>query len=232
MAGVCLEDGKLFRLSDPYETHEAVLRNRWKVGTELEGSFVRYNMNDPIHCEDSQWHANRTGRIAEGETLKSALESALVVSLPDGLGITGRGTPVASFQSRGRSIVTIKPESIDISLQEPRAVGGNKSVRADFVCNGYRLRFVPITDIRFFDADGCVNESAVEVAVHHLEEFRAGNEDLYVRVGVTRPFDPQHGTPLEGNLRYWTQIDGLHFFSRSSGRYIRDFDRFEAEPVF
>ena len=42
---------------------------------------------------------------------------------------------------------------------------------------------------------------------------------MFVRVGVTRPFDPTEA----GNLQYWLQIDGLHFFSKITRKYVRDF---------
>ena len=81
------------------------------------------------------------------------------------------------------------------------------------------MRFVPITDIRFFNLDGTINDVAVAIAQRHVESVRTGEEEVFVRVGVTRPFDPADA----GNLSYWVQIDGLHFFSKTTGTYVRDF---------
>lgn len=219
VAGVCREDGKLYRLSDPYVTHESVLINKWRIGSELEGSFVLEHPGELVHCEDSRWSARRTGRIAEGGTLKELFECSTVQSLQESLGIVGRGTPVENFHPQGRSIVTIRPERISIARKEPYKDGGKPSVRAEFCCNGVRMWFVPITDIRFFRTDGTINDEAVAVAQKHVEAVSVGQEDVFVRVGVTRPFDPD----AHGNLRYWVQIDGLHFFLKNTGKYVRDF---------
>lgn len=219
VAGICREDGKLYRLSDPYATHAYVLVKRWRVGTELDGEFLLTHPTEPVHCEDSRWSASRTGRIADGDTLKNLFVVSTVSSLPDSLGITARGTPVADFSPKGRSIVTIQPSYISIERKEPYKEGGKPSVRAVFCCCGSWMRFVPITDIRFFNLDGTINDAAVAIAQRHVESVRAGEEEVFVRVGVTRPFDPAEA----GNLSYWVQIDGLHFFSKTTGKYVRDF---------
>ena len=219
VAGICREDGKLYRLSDPYATHAYVLANKWFVGTELDGEFVFTHPADPVHCEDSRWRASRTGRIAVGDTLKNLFVISTVTSLPESLGIVARGTPVANFSPKGRSIVTIQPSYISVERKEPYKEGGKPSVRADFCCCESWMRFVPITDIRFFHPDGTINDVAVTAVQRHIESVCAGESELFVRVGVTRPFDPAEA----GNLSYWLQIDGLHFFSKTTGRYVRDF---------
>lgn len=220
VAGICREDGRLYRLSSPYVMHEAVLANKWRVGTELNGTFVFEHPNETVHCEDSNWTASRTGRIAEGETLRSLFVASNVSSLTESLGIVGRGTPVENFRPQGRSIVTIQPSCISVAKKEPYKEGGKPSIRAEFCCSGFWMRLVPITDIRFFYPDGTINDDAVIVAQRHIDAVRAGEEEVFVRVGVTRPFDPAE----TGNLRYWVQIDGLHFFSKATGKYVRDFN--------
>lgn len=219
VAGICREDGKLYRLSNPYATHALVLADKWRIGTELEGTFVFEHPTETVHCEDSKWTAARTHRIAEGDTLKSLFASSAVLSLVDALGISGRGTPVKNFRPQGRSIVTIQPSSLAIERREPYKEGGTPSVRAEFCCSGLRMSFVPVTDIRFFDPNGEINENAVAVAQHHIDAVRAGEEEVFVRIGVTRPFDPSGAD----DLKYWVQIDGLHFFSKNTGKYVRDF---------
>lgn len=219
IAGICREDGRLYRLSDPYATHASVLCNKWRVGTELSGTFILEHPTEPVHCEDSKWVASRTGRIAEGDTLRSLFASSTVSSLSESLGIVGRGTPVKNFRPQGRSIVTIQPSFLSIARKEPYREGGKPSVRAEFCCSGTWMKIVPITDIRFFHSDGTINDAAVAVAQRHIEAVRNGEEEVFVRVGVTRPFDPAES----GNLRYWVQIDGVHFFSKVTGKYVRDF---------
>lgn len=219
VAGICREDGRLYRLSDPYATHASVLANKWRVGTELDGMFILEHPSEPVHCEDSKWCASRTRRIAEGDTLRSLFACSTVSSLRESLGVIGRGTPVKDFKPQGRSIVTICPSSLSIVRKEPYKEGGKPSVRAEFCCSGEWMRNVPITDIRFFNPDGTINDAAVAVVQRHIEAVRSGEEEVFVRVGVTRPFDPSES----GNLSYWVQIDGVHFFSKSTGKYVRDF---------
>ena len=219
IAGICREERRLYRLSDPYVTLEFVLANKWRVGTELDGTFILEHPSDPVHCEDSKWSATRTGRIAEGDTLRSLFSDSTVTSLTESLGIVGRGTPVDSFRPQGRSIVTLQPSSLSIARKEPYKEGGKPSIRAEFCCSGSLMKFVPITDIRFFNADGTINDEAVVVAQGHIDAVQAGKEEVFVRVGVTRPFDPTEA----GNLQYWLQIDGLHFFSKITRKYVRDF---------
>jgi len=191
VAGICREDGKLYRLSDPCVTHQSVLSNKWRVGSELEGTFILEHPTEPVHCEDSRWAAARTGRIAEGDTLRSLFVSSTVLSLQESLGIVGRGTPVENFHPQGRSIVTIQPSFLSIARKEPYREGGKPSVRAEFCCEGSWMRLVPITDIRFFCHDGTINDEAVAVSQRHVDAVRAGEEEVFVRIGVTRPFDPE-----------------------------------------
>ena len=47
------------------------------------------------------------------------------------------------------------------------------------------MRNVPITDIRFFNPDGTINDAAVAVVQRHIEAVRSGEEEVFVRVGVT-----------------------------------------------
>ena len=224
VAGVCREEGnRLYRLSDPYATHASVIDDKWRVGTELTGVFSYENPNEPIHCEDAHWNAYRTRRIAEGNTLREIFESSCVASLRDGLGVTRRGTPVEELRqnAKGRSIVTIRPNSISLYVKEPSREGLNPSVRVDFSVGTVfveSMASVPVTDIRFFLPDGAIDLSSVEVARNHVGAFLTGEEILYLRVGVGRPFDPDGS-----GEKYWVQVDGLHFFKKSDGKYVRTF---------
>lgn len=227
VAGICRENRRLYRLSDPSVTHESVLVNKWRVGTELDGNFILEHPSDPVHCEDSMWSAKRTGRIAEGDTLRSLFLDSMVTSLSESLGIVGRGTPVDSFRPQGRSIVTIRPSALSIARVEPYKEGGKPSVRAEFCCSGSPMKFVPITDMRFFNPDGTINDEAVVVVQRHVNAVKIGEEEVFARVGVTRPFDPAGA----GNLQYWVQVDGLHFFSKVTKKYVRDFNGDDANAI-
>lgn len=216
VAGVCPEEGnQLYRLSSPYVSQEFVNQQGWTVGTELIGTFVRENHKGSAHVEDSRWCACATGRVLSGGELERILRGSCVNSLRDGLGITGKGTPVCDFRPHGRSIVSVSPEFIGLEIVPPYAVGGKPSIRVAFTASGMTLRYIPVTDVRLYHLDGSINYDAVRCFQMHINEFRAGRECLYVRIGITRPFDPKNSN----NLQYWTQIDGLHFFSCDTGMY-------------
>lgn len=224
IAGICHEDGLLYRLSNPSVMRTQVISNKWRVGTELEGTFVRQGQ-DRVHIEDSRWQASQTGMVAESYHLKFLFEHSVKQSLESSLGITGRGTPVSDIRPQGCSIVTVRPISFDIRIRETRPEWNNQpSIRATFKLDNQLscvdTSNIPVNDIRFFKADGGIDSDAVRCAQRHVESYRRGDEELFIRVGLTRPY----AVPGSGEVpKYWLQVDGLHFFRKIGCEYTRDF---------
>ena len=221
VAGVCLEDGRLYRLSAPGVSLDSVMRGGWRIGTVLSGTFCHNAAVGSAHVEDSRWSGHPTVEFCGDATLEAFYARTSVSSLTSALGIVSKGTFIGDFTPRGRSIATIRTESISIQVKPPYCAGGKESLRVHLMAAGMTLTYLAVTDQRFFNKDGSINREAVEVAQEHLCAVARGNEQVYVRVGITRPYDPKG----MGNLQYWTQIDGLHFFNVVSGKYVRDFTR-------
>lgn len=220
VAGVCREEGgRLYRLSSPYVTREFVNEHGWKVGTELSGVFEKEVNAGKIHCEDSFWNAAETGNVCVGGDLKTIFEGSCVESLRNDLGIVGKGTPVNEFVPHGRSIVTVVPQYISRQICSPFNPGGKPSIKLAFTAGGMNLKYIPITDVRFYHDDGSIDENAVAVAQGHIRAFGRDEEELFVRVGITRAYDPKQ----QNDLKYWTQIDGLHFFKKNTNEYVQAF---------
>ena len=222
IAGSCQEEeNRLYRLSSPYVSYNYVIRNNWHVGSELVGRFDREATGESVHVEDSNWSAIKTNSRLGDAVLRSIFAASCVDSLYNGLGITGRGTPMEEFAPKGRSIVTVRPEALSVSIKEPYGGIGRRSVRVSMNVGGQIYNNLPVTDIRVFTSGVEVDANAVDVVRRHISLCQMGVEEVFLRVGVTRPFAP---SPVD-RLKYWTQVDGFHFFNKESGQYTVSFDR-------
>lgn len=235
IAGVCRQEGyRLYRLNRPSISQSYTLEQGIEPGAEFVGSFLGGRDVQPPHIEDCQWSlSNREGFAADAD-FKNCLESALVSNLREGLGIKGKGTPVENFHSVGRSIVTVRPSSVNqLRIFDPysEGEGKNQNVKLHFSiiptdqewslnrCESYE--FIMVNDFRFFNLDGSINKLVYANALTCLENWRNNTLDLYLRVGLTRAFKKKGEVEVE---QYWLQVDGLHFFRKDTGAYCRDFN--------
>lgn len=235
IAGVCRqEDYKLYRLNTPCTSQSYTRENGIEPGAVFVGSFFVKRDVQPPHIEDCQWSLSNREGFATDADFKKCLESGLVSNLREGLGIKGEGTPVENFRSVGRSIVTVRPQSVNrLRIFDPYSEGEGKkqNVKLDFSiipsdqewslnrCESYE--FIMVNDFRFYNLDGSINKIVYENAQTCLKNWRNNTLDLYLRVGLTRAFKKKGEGEVE---RYWLQVDGLHFFRKDTGAYCRDFN--------
>ena len=230
IAGICQQEGnRLYRLNTPCTSQSFTREQGIEPGVMFSGSFLAVSNVRPPHIEDCQWHLTQREGFSADADFKKCLESALVDNLKEGLGIERRGTPVENFTSVGRSIVTVKPRFCGMRIGQ---WDGKPKLKMDFGIGDnsrflgsprFLYQFCPVNDFRFYNLDNSINGQVVAKAQACLEKWNDGNGmlDLYLRVGLTRPFKKDD----EGEvLKYWLQVDGLHFFRKDTGTYCRNFE--------
>ena len=219
IAGVCREEGdKLYRLCLPYITQAEARKLAMEPGRVFVGVFERAPTATSPHVEDCNWFIDAASGLAMDATLKSYLEQSCVSDLDAGLGIWEKGTDVAGYAGKGRSIVTLVPKrlmSLEVmSFKSGNTDGEKPKLKAGFLVPGQYFRHISVNDFRFYNLDGTINSEMVERAQACLDKWREGALDLYLRVGLTRSWKD----------KYWLQVDGLHFFNKPTGAYLRNFE--------
>ena len=112
-----------------------------------------------------------------------------------------------------RSIVTLKVEPQNIDIVEDSYKPG--SIKLHFTdSSGRQHRFLPITDLGFYDYAQRHRESSALAA---LNEQIAMQDEVFLRIGLTRVYkNPQ------GKEGFWLQANGIYTFP-SILRYIRSY---------
>ena len=219
IAGICQDDNLLYRLCSPsYISQDVVRRAHLTVGCMYSGEFTRVVNAVSPHVEDCNYHLNTYNGRSEGRAFEYCLESSLATGIEEGLGVAQKGTPVDSFQSTGRSIVTISPTDACLWIDQPSVQGGNPALKMKVVSNNRVFNYIPVNDFRFYTNEGVIDMGKVEMVRVLLEKWRRGQLTMYVRCGLTRQYQG----------KYWLQVDGLHFFD--NGRYQR-FDEIASQAT-
>ena len=214
IAGVCREEGdKLYRLNSPHITQAEARRGCYEPGRAFIGQFVRKPCAVAPHVEDCNWLVISAGELGVDTDMKSYLQNSCMSDLEVGLGVTSKGTDIANYIARGRSIATIIPESTRLWIDNPFSAGERSKLKMHLSVGGRDFRYITVNDFRFYNTDGTIDTEMVERAQLCLTGWKNGSLELYARVGLTRPY--------KGN--YWLQVDGLHFFKRNTSEYCRNF---------
>ena len=214
IAGICHEEGnRLYRLCSPYITQDEARSIPIAVGSVFSGDFTRQNVVSGPHREDCNWNLSYYHGIGTAGELENYFYHSSVVSLEEGLNISEKGTDVTGYAGRGRSIVTIRPETASLHLMSPFAPGERQKLKMHFSLAGIFMQYLPVNDFRFYDVNGAVDTDVVKRAKRCLALWQNGECDFYLRVGLTRPWQG----------KYWLQVDGLHFFKCATGEYYHQF---------
>ena len=153
------------------------------------------------------------GTCEDGE-LKKIFENSCYPDINSALGVTSKETEAIGFIGVGRSIATVKPSVAKLWYGcDDKA--GRKKVKMIIRINEWESKWLTVNDYRLYNADesASVIESAIDHVKARLLQWQMGFLELYVRIGLTRPY--------EGKV--WLQIDGLHFFRRDDGMYFSQF---------
>ncbi|OBQ55191.1 dual OB domain-containing protein [Halodesulfovibrio spirochaetisodalis] len=175
-------------------------------GAVLQGTFsIKADTQKP-HVEDAVYEQDvKFVRVASSEEFKAALDATLSESVSKGFGVDfdlgQKHIPLDSAPSV--SILTLKISPQNLSIHEDQFKKGK--LRLTFTDNeGSRFSFLSITDRGFHDY---AMEHYESDKMDSLEEFIAKQEEVYLRIGLSR----KYATP-DGREGYWLQGNGIYTF--------------------
>jgi hypothetical protein len=170
-------------------------------GTILEGIFSpAKNLHAP-HIEDTTWSELTKVGICSSDEFENVLKASASVSLAAGFGVPINDKVISIPPVR--SIVTLKVRPNQFSISTGYNGDGIKANLTDGA--GLSLRFLPITDLGFFDYVG--NLATSRMTVSQINSFIATQDRLYLRVGLSRWYESP-----DKRAGYWLQVNGIYTF--------------------
>jgi len=172
-------------------------------GTILEGDFSPIPGLMAPHIEDCHFKSLTVCGICSSSQFKDILSTVSVSTFDQGFqtNITNKVIAVAP----NRSIITLKIAPAQIEI-EADGYNPNKIKAHIRDGSGYVLRYLPITDLGFYDFVG--NVSKRRMSVNQINTFIATQQEVFLRIGLSRYY-----TEPSGNRSgYWLQVNGIYTF--------------------
>jgi hypothetical protein len=199
-----METGRCVRPM-PYLTYDIMKKHGVVPGAKFDGNFQsRKDLTAP-HLEDCDYSELKYYGPCTKDEFRDVLRRSAKPSVRAGFGIEiAADQKLLPATYKGSvSIVTISvdPKSLEI---EPDKFTPTK-IKAAFTDGaGHRFRFMPITDLGFFDF-ACKDRtpSALQSLNRHIQDAK----EVLLRVGLSRV----HTAP-DGRCGYWIQVNGIYTF--------------------
>jgi hypothetical protein len=212
IAGADIESGKCIRPMPYLET--AVCEGLHILpGAILKGAFTPIKHLSGPHQEDSNYEDLKFSGACTSDQFRLALEAGLFNNIGEGFEIdlahgqksVPLGHPV------GRSIITIQVAPADIDLVEDAYNPGRIKLHM-IDGSGQSFRYLPITDLGFYRHAMAHHEAG---DLESVNEFIHEQEEVYMRIGLSRNWDQRPG--------YWMQVNGIYTFPEYH-QEIRSYD--------
>lgn len=219
IAGIDRETGACIRPM-PYLPFTECQRLQIFPGGILAGEFNPVTSRTAPHTEDCHHKDLQFGGPCSGKEFRDVLLNSCVANLEEGFEIAvPEGEKVLPPSHRGqRSIITLQVEPAAMEITENKHKPG--SIRLHFTdSSGKRYRYLPITDLGFFDYAQRHQDS---IALHSLNQEIRAQKEVFLRIGLSRNYKSPQGK--EG---FWMQANGIYTFP-SALRYIRSYSGEEA----
>lgn len=174
-------------------------------GSVFVGTF-EFKKPDPPHVEDATYtNLMFRGPCTKAE-FRSVLEKSTSPSLSDGFGVEIKDfekcVPLDVIPQR--SLITIKVDPNCFLLAQNRH--RTERLRSGFVDTaGTKMKDLSVTDRGFFDY--AQKQSDRPQAIFALQQFIRTQQELYLRIGLTRIYR----TP-DGRAGWWMQVNGIYAF--------------------
>jgi len=202
-AVIDIETGECLR-PIPYLKSARCAELNLQPGAVLEGEInLRADAVNP-HIEDAD-HSNLVFiGPSSAQEFKNILDRTLSTSVSNGFGIEflvdQKHIPIGVRANC--SIITIKVQPSQIQIREDGFKAGK--IRVSFLDeSGHQFRFLSITDRGFYDY---AEKHQADGSLPDLEEFVKSQNEIYLRVGVSRAF------AISGRNGYWLQVNGVYTF--------------------
>jgi hypothetical protein len=215
-AGIDRATGECIRPM-PYLPFTECTRLRILPGGILNGEFTFAKNKTAPHTEDCNYQNLTFEGPCSGDDFRKVLADSCFASVEEGFEVVlppGEKV-IPSDHKVQRSIITLKIEPHNVEIVEDSYKPG--SIKLHFTDSfGRRHRFLPITDLGFYDYAQRHRESSALAA---LNEQIATQDEVFLRIGLTRVYkNPQ------GKEGFWLQSNGIYTFP-SILRYIRSYSR-------
>jgi hypothetical protein len=201
IAGSDVNTGECIR-PVPYLTEARCQELNILPGAILTGEFIRMPDVEGPHQEDHSCTNLQFDGTCTSDAFKTALQANLFDSVSNGFEVDlapgQKSLPLNHVLDR--SIITLQLEPADIVLVEDEYNPGR--IKVHFTDGaGHSFRYLPITDLGFYR----------HAMAHHsdddldsLNDFIHAQEELYIRLGLTRYWVERSG--------YWMQVNGIYTF--------------------
>jgi len=219
LAGIDRATGECLR-PIPYLKFTECTRLKILPGGILTGEFTPSpNLTSP-HMEDCRYENLTFDGACPGTefeqvlaaTCASSVEAGFEVSIPAGDKVIPHDFLVP------RSIITVRAAPRDVEIVEDRYKPG--SIKLHFTdSSGCRHRFLPITDLGFFDYAQRHHQSSALAA---LNADIARQNEVFLRIGLSRRF-----MNSQGKDGFWMQANGIYTFPMVL-RYVRSYPESES----
>lgn len=213
-AGVA-EDGTVIRPM-PYLTASGCKELDIHPGGILEGDFTMKNTAAP-HIEDATSTKMTFNGACSKADFQEALEKTCYPTIAEGFGIEGpirnKFIPIEITPIRSLATIKVNPRSFSVvqTHYDPT------KLRAHFSDNGgSELGFVSVADRGFSDYSLENPDDRQKVA--ELNQFIRSQDELYLRLGVGRPWPNK-----DGENGHWIQLNGIYTFPEKL-EYIRCYE--------
>lgn len=213
-AGIDRETGECIRPM-PYLPFTECTRLGILPGGILTGEFTATKGRTAPHTEDCHYQKLTFDGPCSGREFRQVLagscfpsvEAGFEVALPPGEKVIPHDQPVR------RSIITLQVKPHEIEIVEDSYKPG--SIKLHFTdSSGRRHRFLPITDLGFYDYAQRHRDTGSLAA---LNSEIARQEEVFLRIGLSRRYKSPQGK--EG---FWMQANGIYTFPAVL-RYIRSY---------
>lgn len=189
----------------PYFAYSLVRKAGVLPGAIFTGQFFPKAQRVAPHFEDCRYEGLKYHGPARRDQFLSVLKSNLAPSVSAGLGYNfGPGEKVIPRDKPGgRSIVTIQVRPNDIEIVSSGFQ--DQKIKVHFVdSNGDRFRFMPITDLGFWDH---ARSHRDDNTLAELNDHLHGADQVLLRIGLSRPYRAP-----DGRDGYWVQVNGIYTF--------------------
>jgi len=202
-AAIHTKTGKCFR-PIPYLKRAECAELNIHPGAILEGDITLNSVTKNPHVEDATHKNLKYIGAATAEEFKLILDRTLSDSVASGFGVKfdTRQKYIPAGVSAICSIITIKILPLALDIYEDRYKPGK--IKASFTDGaGQSFRYLSITDRGFFDY---AKKHQVDGKLQDLRDFLLTQEEIYLRVGVSRIWQVNHRNG------YWLQVNGIYTF--------------------
>lgn len=203
IAGVNPETNECIRPM-PYIQKSSCQKLNILPGAIIKGDFSPCHC-EPPHTEDKNRENLKFLGPCSSDMFRNILQKTSSTSVEDGFGITlapgQKHIPHDNPPSKSIITLQLRPRSLDI-VEDGYNPG---KLRVNFTDEkGNTFRYLSITDLGFFEY---AERHAAEDKIDELNDFIHCQEELYIRLGLSRI----HQTP-DGRNGFWLQVNGIYTF--------------------